>query len=247
MDGLPQLGTDWMSYKRTVDFLSHPSVLQKADFSHWWTQIVARKAFWYFYSRTHWGSSSHSVAANWVCHSSCWKVDFILYFSVFLLEGEPFHLCTCLFFSLTVGTFCSSKSCALLVEFIKKNVTTKTNSVMLLRCVLPPCRLDVIQMKMWRFSLWTLSGNCPWNFWRRASWPTSDSRKTFWGLLSISWKRTGKETSGTFICECVLMFLIPCRSVGAKHNACTVALSSYYFWAVAHMAADSPPPHPQPL
>lgn len=75
------------------------------------------------------------------------------------------------------------------------------NSVLLkrlLKCILLKyvpslCRLAVIPMKMWRFSLWTLSGSCPWSFWRRASLPTSDSRKTSWGLLSTSWKRTGKE------------------------------------------------------
>lgn len=75
------------------------------------------------------------------------------------------------------------------------------------------CRLAVIPMKMWQFSQWTLSGNCPWNFWRRASWPTSDSRKTFWGLSSTSWRRTGKETSRTVICEWVLMLLLHCRSI----------------------------------
>lgn len=111
--------------------------------------------------------------------------------------------------------------------------------------LLSPCRLAVIPMKMWQFSQWTLSDNCPWNFWRRGSLPTSDSRKTFWGLSSTSWKRTGKETSSAFIFEWVLMFLLLCRSAGwCKHKASTVALSSYYFCAVSHMAADSRSPPP---
>lgn len=83
---------------------------------------------------------------------------------------------------------------------------------MLLKHVLYLHRLAVIPTKMWRFSPWTLSGNCPWSFWRRGSWPTSDSRKTFWGLSSTSWKRTGRQTSGTFICAWMLKSLLPCRS-----------------------------------
>lgn len=54
-------------------------------------------------------------------------------------------------------------------------------------------RSAVIPMRMLLFSLWILWGSCPWNFWRRASWPISDSRRISSGRLSTSWKRTGER------------------------------------------------------
>lgn len=135
---------------------------------------------------------------------SCCKGDFRKY--SFLAGGWTcFWAPRCLFFSCKSywrnNLFLERCTFKKMVRNMKCN---KKNSMMFLKYVLSRCRLAVIPMKMWQFSRWTLSGNCPWNFWRRGSWPTSDSRKTFCGLLSTSWKRTGKrQVVNISVSECL--------------------------------------------
>lgn len=38
-------------------------------------------------------------------------------------------------------------------------------------------------------------GSSPWSFWRKENWQTFASRRTSSGLLSTSWRRTGKDLS----------------------------------------------------
>lgn len=87
-------------------------------------------------------------------------------------------------------------------------------------------RLAVIRTRTWLFSLWTLSGSCLWSSWRRGSSPTSDSRKTSSDLLSTSWKRIGKETSGLLIC-CVAP-RIHLQSCSLPHLLFPLCLSLFF-------------------